>query len=100
MCAKGVHSEIASSLSKRKIKAARIPYRVPEVHELPDRLRPVLAAIYAAHNPEMLEGPGAEALLSTFSGQERDLLDRIAKKYDLTQQQQAQCDAFVVAHGL
>jgi len=63
-------------------------------------LRPVLAAIYAVHNPEMLEGPGAEALLSTFSGQERDLLDRIAKKYDLTQQQQAQCDAFVVAHGL
>ena len=36
-------------------------------------LRPVLAAIYAAHNPEMLEGPGAEALLSTFSGQERSL---------------------------
>jgi RNA polymerase sigma-70 factor (ECF subfamily) len=32
--------------AKRKIKAARIPYRLPEEHELPNRLRPVLAVIY------------------------------------------------------
>ncbi len=32
--------------AKRKIKAARIPYRVPEEHELPERLRPVLAVVY------------------------------------------------------
>lgn len=32
--------------AKRKIKAARIPYRVPEAHELPDRLRPVLGVVY------------------------------------------------------
>lgn len=32
--------------AKRKIKAARIPYRVPEERELTERLRPVLAVIY------------------------------------------------------
>lgn len=36
--------------AKRKIKAARIPYRVPEDHELPDRLRPVLAVVYLLYN--------------------------------------------------
>jgi RNA polymerase sigma-70 factor (ECF subfamily) len=36
--------------AKRKIKAARIPYRVPEDHELPERLRPVLAVIYLVYN--------------------------------------------------
>ncbi len=36
--------------AKRKIKAARIPYRVPGDHELPDRLRPVLAVVYLVYN--------------------------------------------------
>jgi RNA polymerase sigma-70 factor (ECF subfamily) len=36
--------------AKRKIKAARIPYRAPEDHELPGRLRPVLAVVYLVYN--------------------------------------------------
>jgi RNA polymerase sigma-70 factor (ECF subfamily) len=36
--------------AKRKIKVARIPYRVPQAHELPDRLRPVLAVVYLIYN--------------------------------------------------
>jgi len=32
--------------AKHKIKAARIPYRVPAEHELPDRLRAVLSVVY------------------------------------------------------
>jgi RNA polymerase sigma-70 factor (ECF subfamily) len=35
--------------AKRKIKAARIPYRVPAQHELPDRLRSVLAVVYLVY---------------------------------------------------
>jgi RNA polymerase sigma-70 factor (ECF subfamily) len=36
--------------AKHKIKAAKIPYRVPEAHELADRLRPVLAVVYLVYN--------------------------------------------------
>jgi RNA polymerase sigma-70 factor, ECF subfamily len=42
--------------AKHKIKAARIPYRVPAAHELPDRLRPVLAVVYLIYNAG-LSGP-------------------------------------------
>jgi RNA polymerase sigma-70 factor (ECF subfamily) len=52
--------------AKHKIKAARIPYRVPEAHELPDRLRPVLAVVYLVYNAGLSSpaGPGlcAEAI--------------------------------------
>jgi len=49
--------------AKRKIKAARIPYRVPAAQELPDRLRSVLAVIYLVYNAG-LTSPGlcAEAI--------------------------------------
>jgi RNA polymerase sigma-70 factor, ECF subfamily len=36
--------------AKRKVKAARIPYRVPEDHELPERLRAALAVVYLVYN--------------------------------------------------
>jgi RNA polymerase sigma-70 factor (ECF subfamily) len=42
--------------AKHKIKAAQIPYRVPEAHELPGRLRPVLAVVYLIYNAG-LSGP-------------------------------------------
>jgi RNA polymerase sigma-70 factor, ECF subfamily len=46
--------------AKHKIKAARIPYRVPEAHELPARLRPVLAVVYLVYNAGLTSpaGPG------------------------------------------
>jgi RNA polymerase sigma-70 factor (ECF subfamily) len=43
--------------AKKKIAEARIPYRVPAAHRLPERLRAVLAVIYALFN----EGYGASA---------------------------------------
>ena len=36
--------------AKRKISAARIPFRVPEDHELADRLHAVLAVVYLVYN--------------------------------------------------
>jgi RNA polymerase sigma-70 factor, ECF subfamily len=49
--------------AKRKIKAARIPYRVPEGHELPDRLRPVLAVVYIVYTAG-LSSPAEPGLCS------------------------------------
>ncbi|HEY3072297.1 MAG TPA: DUF6596 domain-containing protein [Candidatus Limnocylindrales bacterium] len=36
--------------AKHKIRAARVPYRIPEDHELPARLPPVLAVFYLIYN--------------------------------------------------
>jgi RNA polymerase sigma-70 factor, ECF subfamily len=49
--------------AKRKIRAARIPYRVPEAHELPGRLHPVLAVVYLVYNAG-LAGPAEPDLCS------------------------------------
>ena len=47
--------------AKRKIKAARIPYRVPADHELPERLRAVLAVVYLIYTAG-LDGPAEPGL--------------------------------------
>jgi RNA polymerase sigma-70 factor (ECF subfamily) len=39
--------------AKRKIKAAHIPYRVPQDHELPSRLRAVLSVVYLVYTAGM-----------------------------------------------
>jgi RNA polymerase sigma-70 factor, ECF subfamily len=44
--------------AKNKIKAANIPYRVPEAAELPDRLRPVLSVIYLVFNEGYVASSG------------------------------------------
>jgi RNA polymerase sigma-70 factor (ECF subfamily) len=49
--------------AKRKIKAAGIPYRVPDDHELPSRLRPVLAVVYLVYNAG-LSSPAQPGLCS------------------------------------
>jgi RNA polymerase sigma-70 factor, ECF subfamily len=53
--------------SKAKIKAARIPYRVPADHELPGRLAGVLATVYLVFNEGYLPvgaGPDTRSDLS------------------------------------
>jgi RNA polymerase sigma-70 factor, ECF subfamily len=47
--------------AKHKIKAAKIPYRVPADHELPGRLRPVLAVVYLVYTAG-LTGPADPGL--------------------------------------
>lgn len=45
--------------AKKKIKAANIPYRIPDAAELPDRLPPVLAVIYLIYNEGHVATSGA-----------------------------------------
>jgi RNA polymerase sigma-70 factor (ECF subfamily) len=47
--------------AKHKVKAARIPYRVPSEAELTDRLRPVLTVLYLTYNAGT-DGPSGDDL--------------------------------------
>jgi RNA polymerase sigma-70 factor, ECF subfamily len=49
--------------AKYKIKAAKIPYRVPEEADLPERLRSVLSVLYLIYNTA-LDGPKRTSLRS------------------------------------
>ena len=73
--------------AKRKIKAARIPYRIPEDHELPNRLRPVLAVVYLVYNAGLnsptepslcLEGIRLARILSTLMPDEPEVAGLLA----------------------
>lgn len=53
--------------AKRKIAAARIPYRVPRDAELPDRLAGVLATVYLVFNEGYLPRTGADPVRTDLS---------------------------------
>jgi RNA polymerase sigma-70 factor, ECF subfamily len=55
--------------AKAKIKAARIPYRVPAQAELPDRLPPVLAVIYLVFNEGYAASSGPELMRTDLCGE-------------------------------
>jgi len=62
--------------AKAKIRDARIPYQVPELHELPERLESVLRVIYLVFN-EGYSASAGEALLQQALSDEAIRLGRL-----------------------
>jgi RNA polymerase sigma-70 factor (ECF subfamily) len=59
--------------AKKKIAAAGIPYRIPEAHELPDRLPAVLAAIYLVFTEGHSASSGSRLIRSELTSRAIDL---------------------------
>jgi len=55
--------------AKKKIKKAKIPYRIPGDAELPNRLRPVLSVVYLIFNEGYLATSGEELVRSDISAE-------------------------------
>jgi RNA polymerase sigma-70 factor (ECF subfamily) len=55
--------------AKSKIRDSGIPFRVPEGHELPERLSPVLEAIYAAYAEGWSDAAGTDPSARELSGE-------------------------------
>lgn len=65
--------------AKYKIKAARIPYRVPAEADLPERLRSVLSVLYLIYNTG-LDDPGRASLRSEAIRLARSLVELMANE--------------------
>jgi RNA polymerase sigma-70 factor (ECF subfamily) len=66
--------------AKKKIREAHIPYRVPDLEELPDRLGAVLAVLYLIFNEGYLASSGDDPIRADLSGEAirlTRLLDRL-----------------------
>jgi RNA polymerase sigma-70 factor (ECF subfamily) len=55
--------------AKNKIRQAKIPYRIPEAEELPERLRPVLAVVYLVFNEGYVATEGEELTRAELSAE-------------------------------